>query len=738
MVTYHDDDDQLPKARFAFIDHEPNASSWRVRSFKLVEKIAGPYDCELELVSEGADADGMALLNASCTLQIIRGGFTPRSIHGVAHRVIDKGTVSGHVAVKIHMGPALSVCAYGSNTRIFQNMTAPEIIEEVLKDRLLSYHRLLKKRLYFEGYACREFCVQYQESDLDFVHRLMREEGISYFFDQSDRIAELLVLVDSNEAFPTCKTLNGRPVPIAANSVVRGRVESLFSLEARRTLGPNRIVVRDFDWTRSQIDFSSELQKKEGRGLDYELYDHVPFDSASDYSPEKRRYTNDHLDRHAQVRLEQAQTLQKHHNATSNLTGLSAGMVLEGVRYNGAPTEKYLVCSIKHEGHSAENLGEAEEAQGAQTQEAQKPDYLNELVCISAKTPFRPGIPEGHESRPLVHGLVTATVVGPAGQEVATDKHGRVRVQFHWDRKGQRNEKSSCWVRVAQAWAGLGFGTLFIPRIGMEVVVQFIEGNPDRPLIIGAVYNDQNIPPLSLPAEKTRSTIRTAASPGVMHVERYNEIRFEDERGSEEIYVHAQNDMNEEVGHDHKVDIGNDETLTVAKNQTEDIGADQTVDVHGSRTKTVDKNEKITVQGGRSTSVAKNDSLSIDGSHDVNVTKDVSETFQAKHTRVVSGKQDLTVHQDKDEHITGVFKLTTDKEYQLTQGGTTLEFQEGKVVLKADGEIKIVHEGGVIEIAKNGSIKITSSQKVEIDGGGTKVTLKSGKAVVSSSTVTIG
>ena len=560
----------------------------------------------------------------------------------------------------------------------------------------------------------------------------MQEEGISYFFDQSakfeDKKYEKLVLVDCNEAFPKCKTLDDKPVPVAAHGAVAGHVETLHSLVASRELGANRAVVYNYDWTRPWFPLGNTLKKKEGDGPDLELYEHAAFDSVSKYSYDEARYMDDerHVQQRARIRLEEAQVGQKLCDASGNVTGLAAGMLFEAVARDGSDLEKeYLVRSVHHVGHSDESLAESEQAQ------ASLEDYRNWFDCIPADVPYRP--PRTH-SHPVVQGLVTATVVGSAKEGVETDGYGRVTVQFHWDRVGKRNEKSSCWVRVAQAWAGPLYGTMFIPRIGMEVVVQFVEGDPDRPLIIGTVYNGVNTPAHKLPDHQTQSWIRTESLPKGG----YNEICFEDRKGGEELHIHAQKEMTEKVEHDHIVTVGNDEKLTVKKNQTEDIGVDQTLKVHGNRSKTIDKDETITVKGGRSTSVTMDDKLSIDGGHEVHVAKEVSERFGADHTRDVKDNQHFTVGKDKTEKIAGVFELTTDKKYTLIQGGTTLELHEGKVALKAGDVIKIFHDNGVIEIAKDGSIKITSGQKVEIDGGGTKLTLKSGKAVISSDDADIG
>jgi type VI secretion system secreted protein VgrG len=223
--------------------------------------------------------------------------------------------------------------------------------------------------------------------------------------------------------------------------------------------------------------------------------------------------------------------------------------------------------------------------------------YRNRFTCVSEDVPYRP---ERRTRCPVVGGAQTAVVVGPAGEEIHTDVSGRVKVQFHWDREGKRDDRSSCWIRVSQAWAGPGWGALYLPRVGQEVVVEFLEGDPDRPIIVGGVYNGANPPPVDLPGEKTRSTLRSASSPGG---DGSNELRFEDAKGQEEVYLHAQRDLNVVVENDASRRVGGNETIAVDKDRARSVGGSQSLQVAKDDTSTITGSQLLTVSGNRTTTV---------------------------------------------------------------------------------------------------------------------------------------
>lgn len=438
----------------------------------------------------------------------------------------------------------------------------------------------------------------------------------------------------------------------------------------------------------------------------------------------------------AQHLLEQAQVRQKTFSGTSNVLSLQTGGKFSLELEQAA---KYLSLKTQHVGHFPKS-GHRKSTL-APGEVAGREGFRNSFECLPLPVPYRTYTPI---PRPKIEGSVLATVVGPSSQDVHTDPHGRVRIRFHWDRKSKKvDSRRLCWARVSQAWAGMGFGTMFIPRIGMEVIVHFIEGDPDWPIVMGCVYNDVNYPPLQLDDDKandqTKSIIRTRTAPQEKGKPvGYNSIEFEDMADQEMFAMHAQRDMMEEVLHDHEVTVKNDETIAVERHQSETIGGDLALTVKGARSASVAKNDTLSVDGSRSASIAKNDGLNVEGSLSVSVTKLVTQTYQADHQRSVTGSQTLSVDKDKKESIKGAYELATDKKYELKQGATTLMLEQDKVLLKGGGTIKIQRESAVIEIASNGEITINTGEAVKISGGGATITMKGGKVVVDSSDVDIG
>jgi type VI secretion system secreted protein VgrG len=355
--------------------------------------------------------------------------------------------------------------------------------------------------------------------------------------------------------------------------------------------------------------------------------------------------------------------------------------------------------------------GSAEESGG---------NYTNSLDVIPADVPYRP--PQPH--RPSMPGPETATVVGPAGEEIHTDRHGRIKVQFHWDRQGQNDEHSSAWIRVAQGWAGTGWGFVFIPRIGMEVIVSFLGGDPDRPVVTGCLYNGTHPPPYTLPDEKTKSTIKTNSSLGGGGS---NELRFEDKKGSEEVYIHAEKDFNEVVEHNHSTRVKNCQTNTVDVDQTETIHGEQTITVHKDRTKILKANENVFVDGmrtetvkltetliledSRQTTISFDETLTIERDREMRVTGKDTEVITGGRTTIIKGSADELYVQDGQSrvtHVDGQFQTKVAGKYQLVQGDSE------KFILNGEGWWESAKQIKVLVAGKAANIKMSDSGNIEI------------------------
>jgi len=602
----------------------------------LYEAIGEPYGLELHIGVRAPDYDGLALLGQDLVLTMEREGGGIRRLAGIVREV--REGVQGAANLRDHEGahvecvvvPALWMLSRRRDTRIFQDKTANDIVKEVLEEALGPYGREVE--LDCQTRPTREYCVQYAETDLDFVHRLMEEEGFFYFFDHEGDV-EKLVVVDTNDAAVQLPVPAGGVVEyIPGDAVVRGS-EPINLVDRRHRTTTTRVVIGDWVWTRATMPFSAEQRATDGAGRDRESYEHGWGRSLtlSDYSGTS--YSADDSEAQKQVRHEAHVRDTLTIEGVGRVSGMTPGMRFE---LTGHPVlgmdGEYLVVRVIHQNTPAGSL--VATGGGGDSDE-----YHNRFECLPLDTPFR--LPR-RTPKPRITGIQTAVVTGPGGEEIHPDEHGRIKVQFHWDRDGQNDENSSCWIRVEQAWAGPGWGFWWVPRIGMEVVVQFVDGDPDRPLVTGSVYNASNPTPYGLPDEKTKSTIKSNSSLGGGG---FNEFRYEDAAGSEEIFTHAQKDYNEVVENDHTTDVGNDQTITVDNDQTQEIGNDQTETVHGNQVLTVDVDRTLHIKG--------NFDETVDGTETRTVTGDVTETFDANETRDITGNVTEDITGDETRSITG-------------------------------------------------------------------------------------
>ena len=714
-------DTPLPHVRYTFSSSAEPGVPWHVRRVHTREALSELYEVAIDLVFDGPFVDADALLGSSCTLRLERVHLS-REVQGIARHVEDLGTLVDKRMVRVHLVPALWELSQRIDSYIFQEMTVPQVLEDVLNEGLLPLKRKVNLSALHRDYPKREYCVQYAESDLDFVLRLMKEEGIAFYFDHSGE-AEELVLVEDNAPFPACQTLDNGPVWIANQAGGLARMETLQGLEWSTSLRQTGVVVRDFDWTNPGFSLTKDARAKEESGREAYLY---PAElTLSAYDDKKQfRYTKEDAAVRTHLLREGQQLGQKKGRGRGNVTSFRPGSTFQ-LQGHGRPEldQAYLITRVEH-------LGEAPEVHPLFSQESSseeiKPErYENCFECIPLSVPFRPEYPL---VRSRIPGLQTALVVGPEGEEIHTDPHGRIKVRFHWDRVGPQNDKASCWVRVAQAWGGAGFGAYYIPRVGMEVVIDFLEGNPDRPLVIGCVYNGSNPPPLTLPEQRTRTTLRSQSSPGGGG---YNELRFEDAKDNEQVFLHAQKDMSAVVEHDDSTQVKNDQTNTVDANQTESVGGNQSMTVSGNRTKTVKQNETVTVEQNRTETVNVNETVTVHGERSLTV--DGKETYSIGGTRAktVTGKETVTlaagrqttVTTNDELHVSDQRLVTADMKHQTIQGPTTFTFEGGHVELKAGSYIKLIHGTGQVLIEDSGKVLVNSGTEIELTCGGCSIKL---------------
>ena len=621
------------------------------------EAISSLFEFRLEIASGELALEALIGQPALLTLDGVEG---ERHVHGFVCQAEYIGESRRYALYELTVVPWIWRLQQRASCRIFQQQTTPEILSAVLVGGGL---RKTQFRLDLQAsYARRDYCTQYGETDLDLINRLMEADGIIYYFEH-DSEQHILVLTDRSDC--------GHPAEgevLLSWGPPQGIVhpgEHVTHLRLAELMRPERVTLRDMNLHTP----AARLEVSEGSG-ERELYEYPgSYQTAGKGGPERGG-------QQAKLRLEALQAAGRRGFGTSDSPRLVAGL---GFKLAGHPRVgvdgEYRLVSVTHSGEQPQVL--AEDTEGSF-------HYSNDFECMGSEVPYRaPRV----TPRPTVRGLQTATVVGPLGEEVHVDEHGRVKVKFHWDRSDVGDERSSCWVRVSQAWAGNGFGAMFLPRIGQEVIVDFIEGDPDRPLITGRIYTGGDKLPYPLPDQKTRSTILSDTSPGGGGS---NELRFEDMKGSEEVYIHAQRDMLTAVEHDRKATVGHDDSLTVTNDRKQLVEHDETEEIKNNRTSKVGKNHTETVGADMKLDVGANHSTTISGGKSVSVKENTTETagknivFQAgKHLSITTG-ENINLSSGKSTSVVVGDKLT------IACGSATITVQSsGAVTIQTGGAVTV-------------------------------------------------
>lgn len=563
-----------------------------LESFQGQERISAPFRYLLRVLTDDANVDMKSLLKSALVLTIVLEG-SERHIHGNVRRIklLSNGS-DGLAAYEIEMVPSFWFLNLFSDCRIFQNKTVPQIVEKVFQDRGITNYRLDVSG------SCPEleYCVQYRETDFNFVSRLLEQEGIYYYFEQTDD-DHTIVLVDQKEALVVCK--HDARVSFAPFTGGNADEDTIFSLESEAQVYSGTASLRDYDFVKPAVDLSASLSNS----MEGEVYDYP-----GDY------LTKDDGDRYSRIRLEEQELRSSIIRAESNCLGLECGykFTLEDHLREDA-NQEYLITSLWQSGKNSSYSAKSDPTAF---------EYHNRLEAIPSSVSFRP---PRLARKPVIEGVQTAVVVGKSGEEIWTDEYGRVKVQFFWDREGSCDDKSSCWIRVSQGWAGKQWGAICIPRIGQEVIITFLEGDPDRPIVTGRVYNADQMPPYPLPDEQTKSTVKSMSSKGQAG---FNEFRFEDKTGSEEVFLHAEKDLDIRVKNDRKEFIGNNHNLEVTADKNEKISGDESSEVVGKRAEKIGGNHYLAISG--------NQGIKISGDHSLTVSGNVVETVSGAYSNVAS------------------------------------------------------------------------------------------------------
>jgi type VI secretion system secreted protein VgrG len=564
-------------------------------NFSGTEEISRPFRYKIHTISSKLDLQPDDLLHEKMKLEIHTNPANPRYFNGMVES-FEAGTISnGMRAYEITLVPWLSFLSYTTDCRIFLNKSVLEIFETLCSERGFHHFEMagVKKKP-----PVREQCTQFRESTLAFIQRLLEEEGIFYFFRQT-KDKHIMVLADQPAIHQPCP----EPNIIFTADNVRGQQYYIDSWKRDYQFYSGKYTHTDYNYETSHLGLRTENEKacKLPVAKQYETYD---YPGGHDVCEHGRKLADSRF-----------QAEQVEHNmitGASNHVDFAAGFYF---KLTSHPSEKeleeYVLTRVTHAARDYSYLS------GTSSASSDSQEYTNKFSCIPRMTPYRP---QQLTPKPMIVGPQTAVVVGPEGEEISTDKYGRIKVRFHWVRKDSKykGDLQSCWARVAQTWAGNGYGAWFLPRIGHEVVVQFVDGDPDQPLVVGCVYNSNREIPFSQPANKTQSGIKTRSSKGGSK-DNANELRFEDKKGTEEIFIHAEKDFNQEVEndltitvdhdyihetkHDEKHTIGNDlthetkhnVTANVGKDLTHQTGNDVSIDVGNDLAQTIGRNLDIDI-----------------------------------------------------------------------------------------------------------------------------------------------
>jgi type VI secretion system secreted protein VgrG len=593
-----------------------------LQSFVGTEGMSRLFRFDLDLLSENDSISFKQIVGQRVTIRL-SSDAGDRFFNGFVSRFAQSYRDDRFAYYHAEVVPWLWFLTRKADCRVFQDKTVPEIVTSLFDELSFPDHA---ERL-SGTYEPRNYCVQYRETNFNFVSRLLEEYGISYYF-KHEQGKHTLVLADSPNAYDDCplqSTLNYSHEEIGA---APGDT-AVEAWEIRQEFKPGKYALADYNFETPSTDLLATVDStvKVAGNDAFEVFDHPG-----------EFLKQDEGDRLVRVRMEEEEAQHLVVSGKSSCRSLISGHAFElDGHYRLDMNQKYTLTAVSHSASVGATY---------QTGEGEAEVYSNSFTSIVHTTPFRP---PRTTPNPVVSGVQSAVVVGPAGEEIFVDKYSRVKVQFHWDRKGKKDEKSSCFVRVSQPWAGKNWGMIMIPRIGQEVLVDFLEGDPDQPIITGRVYNAEQMPPYELPANMTQAGVKTRSTKGGS-VDNANEIRFEDKKGSEVLLVHAEKeyqleveaDETHSVGHDRKKTIDNDETSKIKGHQKITVDVDRTLDVNGNFDETIGKYKKETVTGSVTQTFKDTFTQEISGAVKIHAAKSYELTVDGDLTIKVLGKVDIT------------------------------------------------------------------------------------------------
>ncbi|WP_038910905.1 type VI secretion system Vgr family protein [Dickeya dadantii] len=589
----------LPETTFAVVD------------FELSEALNQPFALSLSLASSQPGIDFGAVLDQPCELLVWYEGELQRRVSGIVSRFAQGDTGFRRTRYQAEVRPALWRLGLRTNARIFQTQKPDAIIGTLLEEAGITDFAFALRH----EHAVREYCVQYRESDLAFINRLAAEEGL-FYFHEFEAGKHRVVFADDAGALT-------KGPELFFNLATQGLSEGAYVRRFRyaEAVSTAEVALKDYSFKTPAYGL---LHNRMSSELDHqrESYQHFDYPGRFKQDPSGKAFTG--------YRLDALRAGAMTGSGESNAAELRPGGTFTLTEHpNPAFNLAWQVVAVTHSGQQPQAL--EEESGGEPT------TISNSFEVVKATTTWRAAMPY----KPMVDGPQIATVVGPAGEEIYCDQFGRVKLQFPWDRYGASDDQSSCWVRVSQGWAGGQYGLIAIPRIGHEVVVSFLEGDPDQPIVTGRTFHATNPSPYTLPASKTRTSLRTSTHKGAG----FNELRFEDQAGQEEVFIHAQKDMNTVVL--------NNRSTSVNASHTENVGGDQTVVVQHNQTVSVKENQVTEIQGEQTVAVTKNRHTTVDDNESLQVKNNIAIQSQSGDILIATAGGFIAIDKDGNISITG-------------------------------------------------------------------------------------
>ena len=685
------------------------------------DEISSPFAYSLLISTKDMELDPLKVLGTPAEIKVE--GETPRTFHGHVADMALEDIRDDLSFYRLTLRPWLWFLSLDSDNRIFQEKTTPDIIEEVLK----SWPEAKFKLKLQARYEKREYCVQYGESDMDFIQRLMEDEGIFYFFTHGED-GHTMVIADGNEAMQPAE--GGETVPYEPDSrIAYEEGDFITHWVPKSSVRSGKFTQTDYDFKKPALDLMTLTESPIGHAQDKGEVYHYPgryLELAPGDAIAARRLHELQADRHRIAARGTARHLRPGNTFALELFPRES------------ENREYFVIRADYTMWDEElRAGQGQEGSG----------YEVRLDLAPKDVTFRP---PRRTRKPRMQGPQTAVVVGPAGAEIFCDEFSRVKVHFHWDRLDGKDENSSCFVRVSAAWAGAGWGFIQIPRIGHEVIVDFLEGDPDQPIITGRVYHAQNTVPYGLPDNASQSGWKSWSTPTTGG---YNELRFEDKAGAEEVYFQAEKDHNElvkndetrTIGHDWVEDVGHDATQSIGHDRTESVANDKAVSVGNNRSVQIGVNDDETVGSNRSLTVGANETITVGANS--------TESIGNHHSQSIGMTQTISVALLRTDTVGAAEIRTVGAEQANTIGGQrvmTVGASQTHSIGSNDGwtiggaQSLTIAKDQAVKVGGAMSVKVAKDQSTEVGGGqSTKVAKKAlheigeDMAIVAGKTITL-